>query len=145
MLIALCGCTSMASGRPISSTTSIRFEMIIVGSICGGATQLLNSANRGDNRNNTSGIKGVSWFRRKWCARIRINWRLLHLGGFATSQEAALAYSYAAYGLHGEFARPHWHEVMRDIRGMPKWSKPVIEELSLDREEFDRLQLLRTA
>ena len=48
------------------------------------ATRTENSRNRGTNRNNTSGIKGVYWNKEKgkWQARIQINRKHKHLGYF---------------------------------------------------------------
>lgn len=69
------------------------------------ATKLQNSYNRGPNRNNKSGFKGVSWWRRdsRWQAIIRANGRQKHLGFYDTVEEAAEAYRKAAERLHGEF------------------------------------------
>jgi hypothetical protein len=69
------------------------------------ATKLQNSYNRGRNRNNKSGFKGVSWFARdsKWQAAISANGRQKHLGFYDTPEEAAKAYRTAAEQLHGAF------------------------------------------
>ncbi len=66
-----------------------------------------NACNRGTNRNNTSGFKGVSWNKRvqKWHASIGKDRRQHHLGFFDTPEQAHIAYSEAAARLHGEFAR----------------------------------------
>lgn len=66
-----------------------------------------NLLNRGKQRNNTTGYKGVSYCSRidKWRASIRDdNARDLHLGYFKTPEEAALAYNISALKYHGEFA-----------------------------------------
>lgn len=66
-----------------------------------------NACNRGKQRNNTSGFKGVS-FRKdcsKWVASIRNNQKLIHLGYFPTKEAAHMAYCKAASRYHGEFAR----------------------------------------
>ena len=57
--------------------------------------------------NNTSGFKGVDRKKRagKWCARIMINQKAIHLGTFGTAQEAADAYDRAAVSLFGEYAK----------------------------------------
>lgn len=72
------------------------------------ATRTENCMNRKMQSNNNSGIKGVSWNeqRRKWIAKIRVNRRLLHLGGFVRIEDAAAAYERAAHKYYGEFARP---------------------------------------
>jgi hypothetical protein len=56
---------------------------------------------------NTSGFKGVSFYRQtgRWQAYIRHGGRRLHLGMFATAEDAAAAYDAAAIRLKGEFAR----------------------------------------
>ena len=51
--------------------------------------------------------KGVTWRNRKtkpWQAKIRVNGERIHLGSFATMEEAAEAYQQAALEHHGEFA-----------------------------------------
>jgi hypothetical protein len=70
------------------------------------ATNAENLQNRGMQRNNTSGFKGVSWYRRdgKWHARIGFNGKDKHLGYFDTAEAAYEAYCKAARELHGEFA-----------------------------------------
>lgn len=44
-------------------------------------------------RTNTSGVRGVSWSKaaRKWVASIRVDDLTIHLGSFATKEEAARA------------------------------------------------------
>lgn len=56
---------------------------------------------------NTSGYSGVHWHRRdrKWIARIRIDGRRVHLGGFDDPVKAARAYNRAALEHFGEVAR----------------------------------------
>ena len=55
-------------------------------------------------KNNTSGFKGVSWFKpsKKWMARIAKNGKDIHLGIFETKEEAYAAYCEASRELHGE-------------------------------------------
>lgn len=54
------------------------------------ATRPQNQQNRGANRNNTSGHKGVTWDKRrgKWVAQIRHNYKHLFLGYFADPEAA---------------------------------------------------------
>ncbi len=71
------------------------------------ADQSQNNANRKQQRNNTSGIKGVFWDKntKKWCAKIRVGGSLKNLGRFTEKEAAAAAYRVAAERLFGEFAR----------------------------------------
>ena len=66
-----------------------------------------NACNRGKQRNNTSGFKGVFWHKRtlKWQVCIRVNLKLIHIGCFDLIESAAAAYADAAKKYHGEFAR----------------------------------------
>ena len=70
------------------------------------ATRSQNMANLGALSNSKSGIRGVFYFPRtdRWRSSIRSNGRTVHLGYFATAEEAAQAYREAATRLHGEFA-----------------------------------------
>ncbi len=56
-------------------------------------TTLQNQANRGINKNNTSGVKGIYWARRdkRWVARIKINYKAINLGYYLTLKEAKKA------------------------------------------------------
>lgn len=65
-----------------------------------------NGANRGLNKNNTSGYRGVSWdkSRKRWMAKIEVDRRQVHLGRFEIRELAALAYDAAAKRYFGEFA-----------------------------------------
>lgn len=71
------------------------------------ATCSQNNANRGAQRNNTSGYKGVSWFEKYKCWRatitVRGQWR--HLGYFVSKIAAFAVYKKAAQSAFGEFAR----------------------------------------
>jgi hypothetical protein len=70
-----------------------------------------NLRNRGKQKNNTSGYKGVYWHKnktykyKKWVAIIQINYKQIFLGNFETKEQAALVYNQAAIKYHGEFAR----------------------------------------
>ena len=71
------------------------------------ATSAKNKYNRGRNRNNTSGYKGVTFDnrRKKWIAQIMVDRKHLHLGQFDTPESAHAAYVEAAQKHFGEFAR----------------------------------------
>lgn len=71
------------------------------------ATPSENGNNRGQQVNNTSGIKGVSWCKnkRKWTARIKVGGTYRNLGYFPVIDDAATAYKVAAQHHHGEFAK----------------------------------------
>jgi hypothetical protein len=72
-----------------------------------------NCRNRDKHKSNSSGYKGVTYFRQKnkttenvyIVARICVNYKKIHLGIFSTEKEAAIAYNAAALKYHGEFAR----------------------------------------
>lgn len=70
------------------------------------ATNAENCRNTGMRSTNTSGFKGVSWYRArsKWRADIRYQGRSIYLGSFDTKEQASAAYTAAAINYHGEFA-----------------------------------------
>lgn len=64
-----------------------------------------NGLNRGPNRESASQYKGVWCRKNRWKAAIQISGKTIHLGTFATEEDAARAYDAKALELHGEFAR----------------------------------------
>lgn len=71
------------------------------------ATHSQNMANRRINKNNTSGMKGVS--QRKpgsYRAYVNKDGKRFYLGSFASAEAAHSAYLKKAKELHGKFARP---------------------------------------
>ena len=66
-----------------------------------------NGANRGKNKNNTSGYKGVTWAKRnkKWAARIMVDRKNISLGFFHDPEVAQEAYKKASKKYFGEFAQ----------------------------------------
>jgi hypothetical protein len=70
------------------------------------ADNSLNQGNSEIRNDNTSGIKGVHWCKtkRRWIAQISKNGKRLHLGYFASIEEANKAYKEAANLYFGKFA-----------------------------------------
>ena len=70
------------------------------------ATKSQNGVNRGKNKNNTSGYKGVQWSKQKnkWMATIWVKDKSEYIGYFDTRELAYEAYCQKAKELHGEFA-----------------------------------------
>ncbi len=69
-----------------------------------------NSCNRGKQKNNTSGFKGVFWNKshEKWGVSIGVRRKYTFIGYFSDPIEAAKAYDAAAKKHHGRFARPNF-------------------------------------
>lgn len=63
-----------------------------------------NCTNRGLASNNTSGYKGVGLRGNRWSATIFLNGKNVHLGFYATKEEAAKVYDRAALKHWGDFA-----------------------------------------
>lgn len=72
--------------------------------VCNNAENL---RNRGRQKNNKSGFKGVRLHsqNKNWVAQIRTNNVTKYIGVYETKEAAALAYNEAAKKYHGEFAR----------------------------------------
>ena len=66
-----------------------------------------NQANRPAPANNTSGFKGVYFRknRKKFCARITVNQKIITIGCFDTALDAAKAYEKYAQKIFGEFSQ----------------------------------------
>lgn len=58
-------------------------------------------------KDNTSGLKGVSWNKKAnlWAANISINGKVVYLGMFPSAKEAHEAYAARAKEIRGEYAR----------------------------------------
>ena len=71
--------------------------------VCSNAENLMN---RGKPSNNTSGYKGVSFYKptKKWRAYISKNGKIISLGHHTSKQDASEAYIKACKKYHGEFA-----------------------------------------
>lgn len=65
-----------------------------------------NVMNRGKPKNNTSGFKGVCFYKqtKKWMAQIMKEGQQIYLGSYNTSEQAYKAYCEACIKYHGEFA-----------------------------------------
>lgn len=69
------------------------------------ANQSQNTANGKLRSDCASGFKGVTKYRSRWVATIRVSGKKLHLGVFDTPEIAHEAYIVAAKKFHGQFAR----------------------------------------
>jgi hypothetical protein len=67
----------------------------------------LNACNAKIPAHNTSGHKGVMWLKRekKWCARVQINKKVIHLGTFADKELACLVADEGRILYHGAHAK----------------------------------------
>lgn len=79
------------------------------------ATTSQNSFNRKMHSDNELGFKGVRKKKdlnraKPYEASIRIHGKVIHIGHYATAEEAAKAYDSKAIELHGEFARLNFPE-----------------------------------
>jgi hypothetical protein len=65
-------------------------------------------------RNNTSGFRGVIWFSptKKWRAQLKVNGRMHYFGYFESKIDAAVARDAAARKFHGEFATLNFPEAV---------------------------------
>lgn len=66
-----------------------------------------NGCNRGPQKNNACGLKGVAFYKRtgRWRATIKFEKKCWHLGYFDSPTEAHEVYKAAALRHHGEFAK----------------------------------------
>lgn len=64
-----------------------------------------NELNKGIDKRNTSGVKGVFWNRKskKWRSQARLKGKLYYLGTFSSKEEAANAYQTFCKNNHGDF------------------------------------------
>ena len=69
------------------------------------ATHIENNQNRSMRKDNTSGIKGVTFIKRynKWQAQIKINGKNIYLGSFDNKDEAIKARLIKSMEIHGKF------------------------------------------
>ena len=73
------------------------------------ATQKEQRRNTSTTLNTSSNYKGVYWGKSvcRWCSRIYIDDKRIHLGYFKSEEEAALTYNKQALETFGEFANPN--------------------------------------
>jgi len=71
------------------------------------ATPLQNQQNQKLPKHNTSGYKGVIWYKRlnKWLVRVKVNKKQMHIGVFEDIELADLVAQEARNKFHGAFAR----------------------------------------
>jgi len=70
-----------------------------------GCTNSQNQVNSNLQKNNTSGLRGVTREGKKWRSKIKMDRKTRNLGLFSTKEEAHAAYCQKASELYGEFAR----------------------------------------
>lgn len=70
------------------------------------ATKAENCRNQKISKNNTTGVKGVSWFKRdnKWHAKIKVNKKDIHLGYYTNIEDAIKKIKEAREFYHKEFS-----------------------------------------
>ncbi len=71
-----------------------------------GCTRGQNNCNRRIDKNSTSGVKGVTWYKptNKWRSMISAKGKKIHIGYFNRLQDAKTAIASKRNELHGEFA-----------------------------------------
>ena len=64
-----------------------------------------NSRNKAKTKNNTSGLKGITFMKDRglWAAKIGVNYKTYHLGFFKSKEEAYEAYCKSLTKFHGVF------------------------------------------
>lgn len=67
-----------------------------------------NMRNRGKNKNNTSGYKGVAKCGNNWVAYIIVDRKKIHIGVFKSILDAAKAYDAAAKTYHKEYSNTNF-------------------------------------
>lgn len=89
------------------------------------STYEANNFNSRIRSDNISGYRGVSWHkgRKKWCAQISVNKKVIHGGYYSNPQAAAMAYDKLAIINRGEYAKLNFpkrkdcHDFSKPIHG----------------------------
>ena len=89
--------------------------------------------NIGLSKANTSGYKGVTLKKGRWCAFINHNDQDYHLGSFDTPEEAAEARRKAEIELYGEHSYEQSIAAVPRIEGIP-WAEPIRYYANKDRK-----------
>ena len=78
-------------------------------------TNSQNLMNRGLQKNNTSGVAGVSWYKagKKWEAYIKVNQKTIHLGHYAEKEDAINARKKAERKYFGEYSFDYSQELYK--------------------------------
>ena len=86
------------------------------------ATHQQNQINQPLQKNNTSGVSGVSWYapRGKYRARVKVEQHDIHLGYYTTFEEAVQARNVGMECMFGEFG------VYNDVPPAPKWIRDKV-------------------
>ena len=87
-------------------------------------THQQNQCNQPPQKNNTSGVSGVSFYppRNKFRARIKVSQHDIHLGYYGTFEEAVQARNVGMECLFGEYGR------YNDVPDPPEWIKDFVIE-----------------
>lgn len=87
-------------------------------------THQQNQINQPLQKNNTSGVSGVSWYppRRKFRARIKVSQQDIHLGYYKTLEEAVQARNVGMEYMFGEYGR------YNDVPSAPEWIRKSVEQ-----------------
>jgi len=103
-----CGCLNRESLRRVSKKA---YENNYVH-----GTSILMISTKKPSKNNTSGIRGVCWYKpnKAWCARITFKGKNYHLGYFEKLEDAAAARSEAETRLYDSFLEWYHNEKKSD-------------------------------
>ena len=110
--------------------------------VCSMSENLANTTKR---ITNTSGFKGVMFFKRdsKWQAQITKDYKKIHIGYFDTAEAAAIAYDQKAKQLFGDFALLNFPEAkitnFEDIVSAVRKEKPSPESAKIQYHVYDMI------